>query len=253
MPATARKLALVTGTTSGVGSATATLLLEHDWEVIGVSRGAAARSHPRYRHVRLDLGDLAQVVSVLERDVAPSIANGGWSRVALVNNAASADLLGPVERLGALELSAVHSVNFVAPVWLMGFVSRHTPKDAVLRIVNVSSGAAVRALPGLAAYSSAKAALRMAGMVLATEWESTVEHAPTRANAAIMSYEPGAVDTPMQTTARSQARSEFPWVDLFIGMRDRGILVEPEVPAVEIVAFVEADGSPVFCERRLGQ
>jgi benzil reductase ((S)-benzoin forming) len=252
MSTSARKLALVTGTTSGVGSATATLLLEHGWDVIGVSRSASTRSHERYRHVMLDLGDLPAVVSVLEAEVAPTLAHE-WSRVALVNNAASADLLGPVETLDALELSRLYSVNLVTPLWSMGFISRQVPRDVALRIVNVSSLAATYAVPGLAAYSSAKAGLRMAGMVVAAEWASTAVHARTRMNAAILSYEPGAVDTPMQHLARSRSPMAFPWVDVFIGIRDRGGLVEPERPAAEIVAYLEADGLPPFSERRLGR
>jgi benzil reductase ((S)-benzoin forming) len=247
-----RKLAVVTGTTSGVGSATAGLLLDRDWDVVGVSRRPSPRAHSRYRHLQLDLSDLSSLASVLERDAAPLLAEA-WSRVALVNNAAKAALLAPLESISPQELSELYAVNVVAPVWCMGFVSRHTSSDTPLRIVNVSSGAAVHAFAGLAGYGSAKAALRMTGMVLAKEWESTVPGAPTRTDAALMSYEPAAVDTPMQEYARSRERGEFPWVDMFIGMRDRGVLVQPEEPAAEIVAFLEASGLPTFSERRLGQ
>ncbi|MGH7618461.1 MAG: SDR family NAD(P)-dependent oxidoreductase [Gemmatimonadaceae bacterium] len=253
MPASTRKLALVTGTTSGVGSAVATLLLERDWEVIGVARRAATHSHRRYRHIRLDLSGLAEVRHVFERDVAPLLSASDLSRVALVNNAASAAMLGPIESLDPTELARLHAVNLTAPMWCMGFVSRHTPKQVPLRIVNVSSGAAMHAFAGLGAYSSAKAGLRMAGMILAAEWESTVPHAPTRTNAAVLSYEPSNVDTPMQEAARSHAPEEFPWVSMFTGMRDRGALVPAEAPAAEIVAFLDSASAPAFSERRLGQ
>jgi benzil reductase ((S)-benzoin forming) len=135
----------------------------------------------------------------------------------------------------------------------MGFVSRHAPKSAAVRIVNLSSAAAVHAFAGLGAYGSSKAGLRMAGMVLAAEWESTVPDAPTRSNAAILSYEPGTVDTPMQEAARSYSKADFPWVGMFTAMHDRGVLVPPESPAAEIVAFAESDGLPTFTERRLGR
>lgn len=253
MTTSPRKLAIVTGTTSGIGSAVATLLLEHGWDVFGVSRSASSRSDTRYRHLQIDLTDLAMLMGTLEREVAPSVRDGGWSRIALVNNAAGAGLLGPVERLDALELSNLYTVNLAAPVWLMGFVSRHSPKDAALRIVNVSSGAAVQAFGGLGAYGSSKAGLRLAGMVLATEWTSTVPHAPTRTNAALLSYEPSTVDTAMQKNARSHSPADFPWVGMFTSMHDRGTLVRPEAPAAEIAAFVEADDLPSFSERRFGR
>lgn len=253
MSTSARKLAIVTGTTSGLGEAAAARLLDRGWDVLGIARRPSAISHDRYRHLRLDLADLPSLSVTLERDVAPSLRDGGWTRIALVNNAASPELLLPVEKLDALQLSTLFSVNAVAPFWCMGFVSRHTPKDVALRVVNVSSGAAVHAFPGLGPYGSAKAALRMAGMILAAEWESTVPHAPTRSDAAILSYEPAAVDTPMQEIARSRPAAEFPWVGMFTAMRDRGVLVPPEGPAAEIADFLESDNAPTFSERRFAQ
>ena len=69
---------------------------------------------------------------------------------------------------------------------------------------------------------------------------------------AILSYEPGVVDTPMQGLARSQVPETFPSVQLFQDFAARGVLVQPEVPAAEIVAFLEAGPQAGFTERRLG-
>jgi benzil reductase ((S)-benzoin forming) len=253
MFASARKLAIVTGTTSGLGAAVAADLLDRGWNVLGVARRESAISHDRYEHLRLDLTDLSSLTTKFEAEVASRLRDDAWTRIGLVNNAASPELLMPVERMDATELSRLFSVNAVAPMWSMGFVSHHTPKDVALRVVNVSSAAGVRGFPGLGAYGSTKAALRMAGMVLAAEWESTVPHAPTRSNAAIMNYQPAAVDTPMQEVARSKSAKEFPWVGMFTSMRDRGVLVEPEGPAAEIADFLDADNVPAFSERRFGE
>jgi len=253
MSATARKLAIVTGTTSGVGEAVTTALIERGWSVLGVARRESTIDHNRYRHLRVDLSDLASLTTTFERDVAPSLRDGGWARIGLVNNAASPELLLPIERIDARDLSTLFSVNTVAPMWCMGFVSRHAPQDVPLRVVNVSSGAAVRAFAGLGAYGSAKAALRMSGMILAEEWTSPVPHAPTRGDAAVLNYQPAAVDTPMQETARSKSPKEFPWVGMFTSMHDRGVLVQREGPAAEIADFLGADNLPAFSERRFGE
>jgi NAD(P)-dependent dehydrogenase (short-subunit alcohol dehydrogenase family) len=143
-------------------------------------------------------------------------------------------------------------VNVVAPMWLMGCVVRHAPVDAALRIVNVSSGAAVRAFPGLAAYSASKAALRMAGMVLAAELDSPLRTTRAPADTAILSYEPGIVDTEMQRSARTRPLDEYPWGQLFRDFAADGRLVSPEAPAADIVSFLESDAQPRFAERRLG-
>jgi benzil reductase ((S)-benzoin forming) len=246
------KVALVTGTSSGIGAAVAAQLLERGWSVVGLSRRDAAFADARYEHLYIDLADHAALARVVERELAPRLRDDNLARFALVNNAALGALLSPLQNIDPAKLLELYAINVAAPVWLMGFASRKVPTSLPLRIVNVSSGAAVRAFPGLAAYGSAKAALRLAGMVLAEEWRSPVPNAPTRTDAAILSYEPGAVDTPMQAAARESSAKEFPWVAMFQSFLDAGMLVPAAVPAAEIVAFVESDDQMPFTERRLG-
>lgn len=244
-------LALVTGTSSGIGAAVARRLLDRGWTVIGVARRQVPLSAPAYRHITLDLSDVEGAASTIERDVAAAIDGAAWSRIALVNNAAQGGLLGPAERVAPADLQRMFAVNVTSAVWLMGFILRHGRVAAPRRIVNVSSGAAVRPFPGLVAYGASKAALRMAGMNLAEEVGSPARPGPAL-DVAILSYEPGTVDTDMQTGARSLGHDEFPWVDLFRGFYERGQLVPPDRPAAEIVDFIERDGHPRFSERRLG-
>jgi benzil reductase ((S)-benzoin forming) len=151
-----------------------------------------------------------------------------------------------------VELLQLYAVNSAAPIWLMGFFESRTRPDAALRIVNISSGAAVRPFPGFAGYGSSKAALRMAGMVLAAESESPGRRAQRRGDLAILSFEPGVVDTEMQMTARSKSPEEFPWVDTFRAFVTQGVLVQPAAVAAEIAQFLEADGQQRFTERRFG-
>ena len=146
----------------------------------------------------------------------------------------------------------VYAVNVVAPLWLMGFVVRTLPAHGTLRIVNVSSGAATTGFPGLAAYGSSKAALRLAGMSFAREWDAAAPTARAPRDAAVLSYEPGVVETDMQRYARSRSPEEFPWVQMFLDFAARGIGVHPDLPARDIVAFLESNHQPRFAERRLG-
>jgi benzil reductase ((S)-benzoin forming) len=247
------KLALVTGTTSGTGVAVARLLIEGTWAVVGVARRAPQIEHPRYQHLALDLADVATTVATLERDVTPRLADRQWERVALVNNAASPGPLTSVEQIDPLALLPLYAVNVAAPVWLMGFLLRTCPPEAAVRVVNVSSAAATQAFPGLAAYGGSKAALRMAGMVLAAELDSPLRRRPAPADVAILSYEPGLVDTPMQALARSQAPESFPSAQMFRDFESGGLLVPAEAPAAEIVAFLEGDAQARFSERRFGR
>lgn len=244
------RVALVTGTSAGIGEAVARRLLDRDWKVIGIARRPPTISHTAYRHVAYDLAQVTGNPSVLETEIKGFVGEGLPTRAGLVNNAAVPEGLMPLDRLQVKDLARIYAVNVIAPIWLMGLFARLTPRDSALRIVNVSSGAATMGFPGLAAYGSSKAALRLAGMSLASEWRSD-SPAHTRADAAILSYEPGVVETDMQRYARAQPRDEFPWVGMFLEFEARQVLVPPERPAADIVSFLESDHQPPFAERRL--
>jgi benzil reductase ((S)-benzoin forming) len=234
------RLAVVTGTSSGIGAAVARQLLANGWQVIGIARRTAAMGEG-YRHLALDLADVPGAARAIEKELGEEMEKKAWQRIGLVNNAA-AGLAGRFQDLDAAKLARLYAINCAMPLWLMGFIARRRPPGAELRVVNVSSGAAMNAFPGLAAYCSSKAALRMAGMTVAAEQPP---------DAAILSYEPGLVDTEMQRATRSHPREAFPWVDTFHRFHDEGLLAPPEAPAAGIVAFLEsARTGPSFTEAR---
>jgi NAD(P)-dependent dehydrogenase (short-subunit alcohol dehydrogenase family) len=154
-----------------------------------------------------------------------------------------------IEDIDPATFSDVLAVNIVAPVYLMGLVVRVAPVATPLRIVNVSTGAAVQAFPGIGEYASSKAALRMASMTLAAEMTSSERPGGPRANLAVLSYQPGTVDTAMQAAARAPGRQ---WNRLFVDFHRQGRLVPADAPAREIVGFLKSDGEPAFSERRFG-
>lgn len=250
MATEADKLAVVTGTSAGIGAAVAGQLVARRWRVVGVSRRSASFGDA-YTHVATDLADVSRATAAIERAVAPLVRDDRWSRIALVNNAASPGLLAIGESIDAVALERLYAINTVMPVWLMGFIARNRRDDVPLRIVNVSSGAARAPTPGLVAYGSSKIALRMSAMTLVAEWQSTVPHAPHRRNIAVRSYEPGVVDTDMQRLARSLPAETFPWGGMFRDFLKRGMIVDVEKPAKEIVEFLDGDGDVGFSEARL--
>lgn len=228
-------------------------LLQNGWQVIGVARRPAPIRHPQYQHLRIDLSDLDETTSVVANTIVPVLTSQNWTRVGLVNNAALGGQVGPLERIDPRALTQMFTVNAATPIHLMGVFVQRAPADTSLRIVNVSTGTAVRPFPGLAAYGSAKAALRMAGMMLGAELDSPLRRGAAPIDVSILSYEPGAVDTEMQTETRNLPVERFPWVQVFKDFKANGLLVTPDKPAAEIVAWLGGDGHPRFSERRLGQ
>ena len=245
------RVAVVTGTSGGVGAASHASFSIADGSWLAWLVGRRRSPHSAYQHVAFDLATVAARANELRAHLAPHLERPGWRRIGLVNNAADAGQLAPVAELDPAGLVRLYTVNTMAPVWLMGAVLGHCPQQTTLRIVNVSTGAASQPFPGLADYASSKAALRMAGMSLATEWGASATAPRGRQDAAILSYEPGIVDTDMQRNVRAQSPERFPLVGMFRTFASQGLLVPPARPAADIVAFLESDGQSGFLERRL--
>jgi len=244
-----RRLAIVTGTSSGIGEKVAQQLLERDWQVIGIARRAPALKGSGYTHRALDLGDVDRLATSLESQVASYVRDRDLTRIALVNNAADVALLGQVDQLDPAGMLRAYAINTVAPVLLMGWVLRTVAARVPVRIINVSSGAGVEAFPGLGAYGATKAALRLAGMVLAAELDMRAAGGASR-DATVWSYEPGVVATPMQEAVRGSTSDTVPIVQVFHDLAAHGQLRPAEAPAMEIVSYLEADGHPRFSEQR---
>jgi benzil reductase ((S)-benzoin forming) len=239
------RVAIVTGTSAGIGQALAELLLTREWTVVGVSRRAVTFDQPGYRHLSHDLADVANLESALGPGLLHELAAGTFGRVGLVNNGAAMGQLRPIERWEPAEQLRVYATNVVAPTWLMGWLGRTVPADRSLRIVNVSSGASGLPIPGLGDYGSSKAALRHVGATFAAEHEGR--------DLAVLSYEPGVVETAMQETARAQSPADFPSQPLFIEFARSGRSATPAQVVPTIADFLENAEARGFSEARFGE
>jgi NAD(P)-dependent dehydrogenase (short-subunit alcohol dehydrogenase family) len=65
-----------------------------------------------------------------------------------------------------------------------------------------------------------------------------------------LSYAPGVVDTEMQAATRSRSREEFPWVETFQRFHAEGMLAPPELPAADIMEFLDSERAERFTEAR---
>jgi len=241
--ATATRLAVVTGTSRGLGLAVAEALLARGWQVLGVARGEAPLAAAGYRHHRLDLADLPALQAFVAGPLAAAAGAPGVVRLGLVNNAARLGPVGPLHRAGAAALAQALTLNAVAPLRLLGALVE-AAETRPLRAVNVSSGAARKAYAGWGAYCAGKAALRLASEVAGLEAGGH--------DLAVVSYEPGVVDTAMQAEVRAAATEDFPMVARFRELHAGGRLVDPRAPAAEVAALLERDDLAPWSERRHG-
>jgi NAD(P)-dependent dehydrogenase (short-subunit alcohol dehydrogenase family) len=160
---------VVTGASRGLGLATATHLHRAGWTVVAAVRSpdeALARLPPqddRLHAVRLDLEDPALIEkaasSILERVGAPD---------GIVHNAGIA-AVGALEELPMAMWEQMFAANFLGPVRLTKELLPAMRAAGRGRIVMISSMGATRGMPGIAAYSAAKAALERWGESLSFE------------------------------------------------------------------------------------
>ncbi len=239
-------LAFVTGTSRGIGHAVATALLARGVEVVGISRTAPDISNDRYTHFACDLSDSKAVEQLFESTI-PATISLDRERIALVNNAGRLD----VETIAEATLGGLietMTINVAIPVYLHGWLLRHAPVPAKLRIIDLSSGAAFSPYPGWSAYCSSKVALDMAGQVLALENEEVP--ALQGRDLALVSYAPNVVATDMQKQIRSASEASFPRRERFMQLHENDELIDASGPADEIATIVDADDLPRFSRQR---
>ena len=222
------RAAIVTGVSRGLGESLAAALLQHGFTVVGVGRASSARlTGDRYRFAKVDLASAERIAA----ELAPAfgtLAAENPASVCLINNAAQATPVGLLGTLADSDMASSLAVNLVAPVALANLFCRSFgPRGGSRRIINVSSGAAQKPLPGDAMYCMGKAGLEMLTATLAAEQHGDGFEAIT--------VRPGIIDTGMQAFARAQSREALPCVDMFVEFHSQGRLVPPDTVAAKIV------------------
>ena len=224
-------LAIITGTTKGIGAALREVLAKDSNNiVVTLSRAPATTASPF--NVTLDVSDLGAIEPAFASVVA-RLGDQRFDRAVLINNAGVVSPVGAFDQIGATETGHNFMVNVAAPMVLSRQFALATRQFAAQRlIVNISSGAAKRAVAGWSAYCAAKAGLEMATRAAALD---ASRNDPTLS---ICSLAPGVVDTPMQGLIRDTNETEFPDVERFRAMKADGVLRDAHDVARDIVALI---------------
>jgi 2-deoxy-D-gluconate 3-dehydrogenase len=169
------KVALVTGGSKGIGRAIALAYAEAGADVALAARGPEALEKTqreveergrRSIAVPTDVADEDQVRALIERTTGEL---GGLD--VLVNNAGAAPFMSTVDSIRLSGFEKYFRINFMSAVLCTQAAAPFLmPKGSDACVVNVASIAGAIASPGLAYYSSAKAALINFTKTVAREW-----------------------------------------------------------------------------------
>lgn len=210
-----RPLALVTGSSSGIGQAVARQLLATGWAVAGLDAQAATLDHAAYRHHQLDLTDTAAIGRLTATVATPQ---------ALVH-AAGVLRTGTLGSLATADADLMWQLHAGAAVRLADALLPRMAAAGRGRVVLVGSRVA-QGMPGRSLYAASKAAL----VALARSWAAEVVASGVTVN--IVS--PAATDTAMlRDPARAATTPKLP---------PMGRLIQPEEVAA-LVAYLLSDAA----------
>ncbi len=168
------KVAIVTGSSKGIGKSIAQALAEQGAKVV-----ISSRSQESVDEVALEfkaegyeaVGIACHIGKTEEREqlIQKTIAHYGGVDI-LVNNAAINPVFGPLENAGDDAFDKIMSVNLKAP-WILSNLALPSMKErGGGSIINIASVEALHPGSGLGLYSASKAALVMLTKNQAKEW-----------------------------------------------------------------------------------
>jgi len=207
-----QRVALITGSTSGIGAAIARRLSADGFAVIIHSRNSAAVGKkmaaelPLAAYLQADLADEKERVRLMQDCLAL------WGRLdVLVNNAGISRVIAHHDLAAAASSALWHElneINVVAPFHLVSLAETALREAAAHGragcVVNISSHAGIRPKGASIPYAASKAALNHVTRLLALSLGPTI-----RVNAVA----PGLVDTPLTadwTSAQELWRTRAP-------------------------------------------
>jgi benzil reductase ((S)-benzoin forming) len=219
-----RKVYIVTGANRGLGKAFVDVLMQKKESfVISISRSMSEEqrgySSESFYFLETDLSNdgITEKITVLKNMINKEAI---W----FINNASIIEPIVKMEDITEDAIDKTMAVNIKSTMLITKYLLRHF-NDNQLSFVNISSGAAKRAISHWSLYCSSKAFMEMFFNVAESEYE---QHK-------FFNINPGVMDTGMQKSIRE---TDFPDVSNFKSLQEDGELKPPLAVAKEILNTV---------------
>jgi NAD(P)-dependent dehydrogenase (short-subunit alcohol dehydrogenase family) len=147
------KVAIVTGASSGIGKATAELLLENGVRVFGIARTRGDLKHPALTQITCDLGDMASLTTAFAE------ISSQTDRLDYVVNVAGIDPKYAIDEVTVDQWDQLVDLNLRAYYFVIKLALPLLRRGEGRSIANVGSINYRLGVPGRAAYSATKAGI----------------------------------------------------------------------------------------------
>jgi NAD(P)-dependent dehydrogenase (short-subunit alcohol dehydrogenase family) len=183
---TARRVALVTGASSGIGAAAARSLADAGFEVVGTSRDAAATTPlAGVTFLDLDVASDASVDALVERVIER------FGRIDVLVNNAGVGSSGAAEETSVAQSQRLFDVNVFGLIRMTKAVLPHMRARGSGRIINISSILGFIPAPFMSVYAASKHAVE--------GYSESLDHEVREHGVRVLLVEPAGTTTAFET------------------------------------------------------
>ncbi|MBB5666140.1 NAD(P)-dependent dehydrogenase (short-subunit alcohol dehydrogenase family) [Rhizobium leguminosarum] len=186
------KVVVITGASSGIGEATARLLVQHGFQVFGgVRNPQRVNAIPGVRYGTADVTDDASVSNFVQWVLSEA------GKIDILINNAGVSLVGPVENTSPAEAQTVFDANVFGPLRMIraALPSMRAARSGL--IINISSVLGFLPAPFMGLYASSKHALE--GL------SESLDHEIREFNVRVVLIEPTFTNTKLDVNAAQTA------------------------------------------------